>query len=233
MTPAPINALLTTLPTSDYLNLAPYLERISLASGQVLSEPNERMRSAYFPEQAVISIVSAMEDGSTTEIGMVGQEGMLGLPIVLGGQSTLSRTIVQIAGSALKLDADILKQEFERAGMLQKLLLLYTQALLTQTAQTAACNRRHSTAERFARWLLIAQDGSLTDELSITQEFIAQMLGIRRAGITVAAHTFQQMGAIRYTRGKITIVNRPRLEAAACECYAVVQREYRRLLVLG
>ena len=188
------------------------------------------MKVAYFPGRAMISLVSIMQDGSTTEIGLIGNEGIVGLPIILGGDRSPSRAIVQIRGSALKLDAKILKQEFHRGGKLQQLLLLYTQALLTQVSQSAACNRQHTTEERLARWLLSVQDCVLSNELPLTQEFISNMLGIRRSGVTVAAGILQQAGTIEYRRGVITILNQEDLEAISCECYRLVQSEFLRLL---
>jgi CRP-like cAMP-binding protein len=226
----PINQLLAALPSSEFQRLAPHLEPIFLDPGQVLCEAGDEMKVAYFPGRAMISLVSIMEDGSTTEIGLIGNEGIVGLPIILGGVRSPSRAIVQIRGSALKLDADILKQEFHRGGKLQRLLLLYTQALLTQVSQSAACNRQHTTEERLARWLLSVQDCVLSNELPLTQEFIANMLGIRRSGVTVAAGILQQAGTIEYRRGVITIRNQEDLEAISCECYRLVQSEFLRLL---
>ncbi|AFY58225.1 cAMP-binding protein [Rivularia sp. PCC 7116] len=225
-----VNQLLAALPSEDYQRLVPHLEPIDLIAGEVLCEPGEAMTEAYFPSLAMISLVSIMEDGSTTEISLIGKEGMVGLPVFLGGYSTTSRAIVQIEGSALKLNGNILKSEFDRGGELQKLLLLYTQALFTQASQNAACNRQHNIEERLARWLLTAQNCVMKDELYLTQEFISQMLGTRRSGVTVAAGTLQQAGMIRYTRGKISILNRQALNDTACECYRVIKDEYTRLL---
>ncbi|HIK29987.1 MAG TPA: Crp/Fnr family transcriptional regulator [Oscillatoriales cyanobacterium M59_W2019_021] len=225
-----INQLLAALPSSEFQQLEPYLEPIFLEAGQVLCEPKEPMNVAYFPGRAAISLVSLLEDGSTTEIGLIGNEGMVGLPIFLGGKSFPNRAIVQIRGSALKLDGEILKREFHRGGKLQQRLLLYTQALLTQVSQSAACNRQHTTEERLARWLLSVRDCVLSDELPLTQEFIANMLGIRRSGVTVAAGILQQAGTIEYRRGQITIRDREDLESISCECYRLVQSEFLRLL---
>ncbi|MBV6627653.1 MAG: Crp/Fnr family transcriptional regulator [Rivularia sp. (in: Bacteria)] len=225
-----VNQLLAALPLEDYQRLVPHLEPIDLVAGEVLCEPGETMTEAYFPTLAMISLVSIMEDGSTTEISLIGKEGMVGLPIFLGGNSTISRAIVQIEGSAFKLNGNILKNEFDRGGELQKLLLLYTQALFTQASQNAACNRQHNIEERLARWLLTAQNCVMKDELYLTQEFISQMLGTRRSGVTVAAGTLQQAGMIRYTRGKISIINRQALNDTACECYRAIKNEYTRLL---
>ncbi|PHV61539.1 Crp/Fnr family transcriptional regulator [Cyanobacterium aponinum IPPAS B-1201] len=201
-----------------------------LVSGSVLHEPYDAINYAYFPVSAMISLVSIMEDGSTTEIGLIGNEGMIGVPIFLGGEYTISRAIVQMAGSSFKLRADILKQEFDRGGIFQKILLLHTQARLTQIAQSAACNRQHKIEARLARWLLSVYDCVLKDELDLTQEFISNMLGVRRAGVTIAAHALQDAGIIRYNRGKIVILDHKKLEEASCECYRVVQNEFIRLL---
>ncbi|MEA5595527.1 Crp/Fnr family transcriptional regulator [Rivularia sp. UHCC 0363] len=225
-----VNQLLAALPPEDYQHIAPHLENIYLMAGEVLCEPGETMREVYFPNLSMISLVSIMENGSTTEISLVGREGMVGLPVFLGGSSTISRAIVQMDGTAMKLNANILRKEFDRGGELQRLLLLYTQALFTQASQNAACNRQHNIEERLARWLLTAQDCIIKDELHLTQEFISHMLGTRRSGVTVAAGTLQQAGMIRYTRGRISILNRVALKATACECYDAIKNEYNRLL---
>lgn len=225
-----INHILSALPEIEYQRLAPYLEEISLDSGQILQEPDELFEYVYFPNKAMISLVSIMTDGSTTEIGLVGNEGMVGLPVILGGQSTLSRSIVQIPGSAMKLPAIVLQQEFLHCQKLKQLLLLYTQALLTHISQSAACNRQHTIEERLARWLLSVQDCVLSNELPLTQEFISNMLGTRRSGVTVAAGKLQKKGIIRYNRGQITIIDQKALEATSCECYRLVQSEFLRLL---
>ncbi|WP_199295615.1 Crp/Fnr family transcriptional regulator [Cyanobacterium aponinum] len=224
------NQLLNNLPLSEYQRLLPHLQEVMLVSGSVLHEPYDVINYAYFPVSAMISLVSIMEDGSTTEIGLIGNEGMIGVPIFLGGEYTISRAIVQMAGSSFKLRADILKQEFDRGGVFQKILLLHTQARLTQIAQSAACNRQHKIEARLARWLLSVYDCVLKDELDLTQEFISNMLGVRRAGVTIAAHALQDAGIIRYNRGKIVILDHKKLEEASCECYRVVQNEFIRLL---
>ncbi|WPF89617.1 Crp/Fnr family transcriptional regulator [Cyanobacterium aponinum AL20118] len=224
------NQLLNNLPLSEYQRLLPHLQEVMLVSGSVLHEPYDAINYAYFPVSAMISLVSIMEDGSTTEIGLIGNEGMIGVPIFLGGEYTISRAIVQMAGSSFKLRADILKQEFDRGGIFQKILLLHTQARLTQIAQSAACNRQHKIEARLARWLLSVYDCVLKDELDLTQEFISNMLGVRRAGVTIAAHALQDAGIIRYNRGKIVILDHKKLEEASCECYRVVQNEFIRLL---
>ena len=227
---SPINQILAALPSPQYQRLARHLKQVNLTSGTILLEPHEPIKTIYFPQRAMISLVSIMMDGSTTEIGLVGNEGMIGLPAVLGGNSTTSRTIVQVSGTALEVSAEIVRQEFERGEKLYKLLLLYTQALLTQVSQSAACNRQHNIEERLARWLLSVQDCILQDELPLTQEFIANMLGTRRSGVTVAAGILQQAGIIRYSRGRIIILDQKGLEATACECYRLVQDEFVRLL---
>lgn len=226
----PLNHLLAVLPQAEYLRLAPYLREVSLTSGSILFEPGEPIATVYFPNQSMISLVQIMEDGSTIEAGIVGNDGMAGYAVYLGGQYTTSRAIVQIAGSAIALDAAILKAEFQRGSMLQKLLLLYTQAFLAQVSQTAACNRFHPIEERLARWLLQAQDFAGSGTLQLTQDFLSSMLGTRRASVTVAAQTLQQAGLIHYNRGHIQILNRESLELSACECYSIVRSEYARLL---
>ncbi|WGV27489.1 Crp/Fnr family transcriptional regulator [Halotia branconii] len=225
-----LNHLLATLPKADYLRLAPYLRQVKLSLGCILYEPGELITTVYFPNQSMISLVQIMEDGSTIEAGIVGNDGIVGYSVYLGGEYTMSRAIVQIPGSAIALDAAILKAEFERSSGLQKLLLRYTQALLAQISQTAACNRFHPTEERLARWLLQSQDFARSATLQLTQDFLSSMLGTRRASITVAARTLQQAGLINYNRGHIQILNREALESAACECYSIVRSEYDRLL---
>ena len=226
----PINQILAALPELQYQRLAPHLKQIELHSGAILSEPHEEIYQIYFPQTAMISLVSIMMDGSTTEIGLIGNEGLVGLAAILGGNSTTSRSIVQISGTALKIPTNIILEEFYRAEKLHQLVLLYTQALFTQVSQSAACNRQHNIEERLARWLLSVQDCILQNELPLTQEFIANMLGTRRSGVTVAAGILQQAGIIRYSRGKITILNQQDLETTSCECYRLVQNEFIRLL---
>lgn len=229
-TDRPLNKILAALPEEEYQHIAPHLKPIELISGQILSEPEEPIEKIYFPESAMISLVSIMMDGSTTEIGLIGNEGAIGLPAILGGKSTTSRSIVQISGLALQISADIIRQEFLRGKKLQQILLLYVQALFTQVSQSAACNRQHNIEERLARWLLSVHDCILQDELPLTQEFIANMLGTRRSGVTVAAGILQQAGMISYSRGKIKILKQEALEETACECYRLVQNEFVRLL---
>lgn len=226
----PINQILAALPVSEYRRITPHLKQINLISGEILLEPNEPIQKVYFPQTAMISLVSIMMDGSTTEIGLIGNEGVIGLPALLGGKSTTSRTIVQVSGMALEVSVDNIFQEFQRGEGLHKLILLYTQAFLTQVSQSAACNRQHNIEERLARWLLSVQDCILQDELPLTQEFIANMLGTRRSGVTVAAGILQQAGIIRYSRGRIIILDQEGLENTACECYHLIQTEFLRLL---
>jgi CRP-like cAMP-binding protein len=225
-----LNKLLCTLSDSEFHKIAPYLQEVKLQSGTVLHEAYESIKFVYFPLTAMISLVSIMENGSTTEIGLIGNEGMIGLPVFLGGEFTISRAIVQVSGKSLKMRSDILVKEFKEGGALQRILLLHTQARLTQIAQSAACNRQHKIEARLARWLLSVYDCVLEDELDLTQEFISNMLGVRRAGVTIAANNLQERGIIKYNRGKITILNHKKLEETSCECYRVVQREFIRLL---
>jgi CRP-like cAMP-binding protein len=227
---SPVNQILAALPPVEYQRIATHLKPVDLVSGEILLEPNEPIEKIYFPQRAMISLVSIMMDGSTTEIGLIGNEGMIGLSAILGGNSTISRTIVQVSGTALEVSAEVIRQEFQRGEKLHGLLLLYTQALLTQVSQSAACNRQHNIEARLARWLLSVQDCILKDELPLTQEFIANMLGTRRSGVTVAAGMLQQAGIIRYSRGKITILDQQALEETACECYHLIQNEFLRLL---
>lgn len=226
------NHLLAALPMEEYQRLQPHLEVVCLPHRQILHEINEPIDYVYFPTQALVSMVSLMEDGATIEVGVVGRDGMVGLPVCWGGGSATTQAIVQIPGSAIRMTADRLKAEFDRHGALYRLILLYTQALFTQVAQTAACNSRHTVEQRLARWLLSIEDRIESEQLLLTQEFIAQMLGIRRSGVTVAATALQQAGMIRYSRGKIAIVDRQLLQSSACECYKVVKNEFDRLIRL-
>ncbi|NDJ20542.1 helix-turn-helix domain-containing protein [Nostoc sp. B(2019)] len=226
----PVNRLLAALPPSEYERLVPHLKLVSLPLEQIIYQAGEPITHVYFPHQSVISIVTTMEDGSTVEVGIVSNEGMVGIPIILGGNTTTTTAIVQIADSAMRLDADILRSEFNRGGYLQSLLLRYVQAIYTELAQGSACNRLHTLEERLARWLLTVNDRLQLENFPLTQEFIAQMLGVRRSGVTVAASTLSRAGMISYNRGKISIVNREDLEATSCECYRVIQNEFTRLL---
>ncbi|MEO1132376.1 MAG: Crp/Fnr family transcriptional regulator [Cyanobacteria bacterium J06639_1] len=224
------NRLLALVSDATYNRLQPHFEVVSLPAGRILYEPGEAIQEMFFPCGAMISFVSTMENGSTTEIGMVGYEGMTGLPAIWGGKSSTSRAIVQVGGDAIAIDAKTIKEEFARGEDLQRILLLYMQAFLTQVSQTAACNRQHATEERLSRWLLSARDCVHRSELPLTQEFVANMLGIRRPSVTVAAGMLQQAGVIRYARGNIVILDVATLENCACECYAIVKAEYERLL---
>lgn len=226
----PKNHLLAALPDEDYQRLLPHLEEVKLPLRKILYEPGETPKAVYFPNHAMVSLVATMEDGATVEVGLVGIEGVIGLPIVLGGRATVYQAIVQLPGTGVKLDAEVFRAEFERGGYLQRLVLLYTQALLTQVSQNAVCNRLHTIDERLARWLLSVQDSLEADELPLTQEFISQMLGTRRASVTVSAGNLQEQGVISYSRGKITILNRERLREKSCECYNVIRSEFDRLL---
>lgn len=224
------NHLLNALPTSDFERLAPHLELIPLRLGDVLYEPGVRLRHVYFPTTSIVSLLYVMEDGASAEIAVVGNEGILGISLFMGGETTPSRAVVQSAGHGYRLKAQLLKDEFGRFGPLMHLLLRYTQALITQMAQTAVCNRHHSVDQQLCRWLLLSLDRLSSNELSMTQELIANMLGVRREGVTEAAGKLQDAGLIRYRRGKITVLDRPALEARACECYQVVRVEFDRLL---
>ena len=224
------NHLLDALPGSDYERVASHLELVPLRLGDVLYESGVKLRHVYFPTTAIISLLYVMEDGASAEIAVVGNEGILGISLFMGGNTTPSRAIVQSAGHAFRLKAELLKDELERHGPTMHLLLRYTQALITQMAQTAVCNRHHSVDQQLCRWLLLSLDRLASNELSMTQELIANMLGVRREGVTEAAGKLQDAGLIRYQRGRITVLDRPALEARSCECYQVVKREFDRLL---
>ncbi|MBW4562458.1 MAG: Crp/Fnr family transcriptional regulator [Mojavia pulchra JT2-VF2] len=224
------NQILAALSASEYQRLVPHLERVHLELKQVLYEAGEPITHVYFPHQAIASLVCNQEDGSTVEAGVVSNDGMVGLPVIWGGNSTTTTAFVQIADSGMRMKAEQLKTEFNRGGELQSLLLRYTQALFTQVTQTAACNRVHSIEERLARWLLITSDHVQSDAFPLTQEFLAHMLGCRRSGVTVAAGTLSRSGIISYKRGNITILNREDLVDTSCECYSIIKNEYARLL---
>ena len=224
------NHLLAALSESAYARLLPHLEAVPIALGQVLYESGVQMRHVYFPTTAIVSLLYVMEDGASAEIAIVGNEGIVGVSLFMGGESTPSRGVVQSGGHAYRLPGRLLKEEFNLSGELHYLLLRYTQALLTQMAQTAVCNRHHSLDQQFCRWLLLSLDRLPANELIMTQELIANMLGVRREGVTEAAGKVQKAGLIRYHRGRITVLDRPGLEARACECYAVVKKEFDRLL---
>ncbi len=224
------NHLLDALPADVYSRLAPHLELQQLKLGDVMYEPGRAMRHVYFPTTAIVSMLYVMEDGASAEIAIVGNEGILGISMFMGGESTPSRAVVQSAGFGYRIRAQLLKSEFERYGPLMHLLLRYTQALITQMAQTAVCNRHHSVDQQLCRWLLLSLDRLASNELTMTQELIANMLGVRREGVTEAARKLQSAGLVEYRRGKITVLDRPRLQARSCECYEVVKREFDRLL---
>jgi CRP-like cAMP-binding protein len=224
------NHLLDALPDSDYERLAPHLELFPLKLGDVLYEPGAQMSYVYFPTTAIVSLLYVMENGASAEIAIVGNEGILGISLFMGGESTPSRAVVQSAGHAYRLSARLLKHEFARFGPLVHVLLRYTQALITQMAQTAVCNRHHTVDQQLCRWLLLSLDRLASRELRMTQELIANMLGVRREGVTEAAGHLQEAGLIQYRRGKITVLDRKGLEARSCECYQVVKTEFDRLL---
>jgi CRP-like cAMP-binding protein len=226
------NQLLAALPADEFQRLFPHLEPVFLRFGQILYKPDEWIKSAYFPECAVISLVSQLSDNTTTEIGLVGNEGTIGLPIILGGNRSASEAIVQTEGSALKLDAQILRNEFSRGETLQKQLLLYTQAYLGQLSQILVCQTHHKIEQRLARWLLSMSDRTHSHELTLTQTSISRMLGVRRASVTEAAKILQKAGLIRYRRGHVQLQDRTQLEARACECYRLITLEFDRLFGL-
>jgi CRP-like cAMP-binding protein len=224
------NHLLNALPAEDYKRIAAHLELVPLKLGEILYEPGIKLRYVYFPTTAIVSLLYVMEDGASAEIAIVGNEGILGISLFMGGETTPSRAVVQSAGYGYRLRAQLLKDEFGRFGPFLRLLLRYTQALITQMAQTAVCNRHHSVDQQLCRWLLLSLDRLASRELSMTQELIANMLGVRREGVTEAAGKLQDAGLIHYRRGRITVLDRPRLEARSCECYQVVKTEFDRLL---
>lgn len=230
-TPGPEgNHLLHALPTQDRERLSPYLESTNLALGAVLCEPSQPMRYAYFPVDCIISMLYEMENGESAEMAIIGNEGLAGVALFLGGQSMMNRTVVQSPGNAYRIPETVLKDEFARHTDLHDLLLRYTQALLAQVSQTAVCNRHHSVVEQLCRWLLLSIDRMPGDDLTMTQQLIADMLGVRRAGVTEAAGKLQQLGVISYHRGNISVLDRERLEELCCECYAVVKKETDRLM---
>jgi CRP-like cAMP-binding protein len=224
------NHLLSVLPEAEWKRIEPHLVPVDMPLGEVVYESGDRLDHVYFPITAIISLLYVMEDGASAEIAIVGNEGLVGIALFMGGETTPSRAVVQSAGHAYRLDARVLKEEFHRAGPVQRLLLRYTQALITQMAQTAVCNRHHSIDQQLCRWLLLSIDRLPSNQLKMTQELIANMLGVRREGVTEAASKLQQAGLIRYKRGHITVLNRVGLGQRACECYAVVKRECDRLL---
>src|SRR4051812_1570119 len=224
------NHLLAALPTAEYDRLAPHLELVPLPLGEVLYEPGGQLHHAYFPTTAIVSLHYVAESGASAEIAGVGNEGVVGISLFMGGDTTPSSAVVQTAGHAYRLERRLLKQEFDRAGVMQRLLLRYTQALITQMSQTAVCNRHHAVEQQLCRLLLVTLDRNPSGGLVMTQELIANMLGVRREGITEVAGRLQHAGFIRYRRGHIAVLDRSGLETRACECYAVVKKELSRLL---
>lgn len=226
----PINRLLAALPREDYQRLCLDLEPVELPQHKILYHAGENYNYAYFPSHSIVSTVAIMEDGSTTEIGVIGNEGMVGLPIVLDTSYTNSTAIVQVGNGGYRIPAEKLQNEIDRQGALKRLLMRYIQARIIQLGQTAACNRHHNLEQRFARWLLTVRDNIQKDEFQLTQEFISQMLGVRRTGVTEVANKFQKAGIIHYKRGLINIDSPEKLEARTCECYWLIAKEFSRLL---
>jgi CRP-like cAMP-binding protein len=224
------NHLLDALPAEVRDRVFPHLEPLQLPLGKVLYESGGALRYVYFPTDSIVSLLYVMESGASAEISVVGNEGLIGIALFMGGESTPSRAIVQSAGHAFRLKGQLLKDEFNRHGEMQLLLLRYTQSLITQMAQTAVCNRHHSIDQQLCRWLLLSLDRLPSNRLTMTQELIANMLGVRREGVTDAAGKLQKAGVIEYNRGHITVLDRPKLEKMSCECYAVVKKETDRLL---
>jgi CRP-like cAMP-binding protein len=225
-----VNHLLEMLPAEVFKRICPALVYLPFALGDVLYEPGECMEYVYFPINAVVSLIYTMENGDTAEVGLVGNEGVVGVALFMGGVTTTNVAVVQVAGGALRMEAQALLEEFQRGGPFQLALLRYTQALLTQISQTAVCNRLHPIEQRLCRWLLMTRNRLSSDEILITHESLAHMLGVRREGVTLAATHLQEAGVIHCRRGHLTILDRQGLEAAACECYGVVKNEFDRLL---
>lgn len=224
------NHLFSSIPAIEWARLLPHIEETDLPLGKVLYEPNFKMSHVYFPSSAIVSLLYELEDGSSAEIAIVGNEGIVGIAIFMGGESTSSRAVVQSAGGGYRIKSSIFLEEFNRAGPVMHLLLRYTQALITQMTQTAVCNRHHTLDQQFCRWLLLSLDRLPSNELVMTQELISNMLGVRREGVTEAALKVQKAGLIKYARGHISILDREGLEKRTCECYQVVKLEYDRLL---
>jgi CRP-like cAMP-binding protein len=225
------NHLLAAMPESAWLSWRPMLEAVDMPLGQVLYESGVTMQHVYFPTTSIVSMLYVTQSGASAELAVVGNEGIVGISLFMGGGSTPSRAVVQSAGKGYRLDARVMKIEFDKAGPVLHLLLRYTQALITQMTQTAVCNRHHSLDQQLCRWLLLSMDRLQGSELVMTQELIANMLGVRREGVTEGALKLQKLGLISYARGRITVLNRLGLEKRSCECYAVVQKEYDRLLL--
>jgi len=225
------NRLLAALPRNEYESLLPSLQPVSFSLGQVVYEFGGQLDYVFFPATSIVSLLYTMENGSSAEMGLTGNDGVVGIALFMGGGTMPNRAVVQSAGAAIRLKAKVLQDEFARGGKFQHLLLRYTQALITQISQTAVCNRLHSLEQQLCRWLLLSHDRLKTDELIMTQELIADMLGVRREGVTVAAGHLQDAGAISYVRGRIQILDRQKLEETVCECYQVVKDEFNRLLI--
>jgi len=223
------NHLLAALPQAEFERIGPHLELVPMPLGEALYESGGRLQHVYFPTTSIVSLLYVMEDGASAEIAVVGNEGILGISLFMGGETTPSRAVVQSAGQGYRVKGAFVKSEFKRSLALQHVLLRYTQALITQMTQTAVCNRHHSVDQQLCRWLLLSLDRLPSNELIMTQELIGNMLGVRREGVTEAAGKLQRAGMIRYSRGRITVLDRSALEARACECYAVVKKETDRL----
>ncbi|WP_080426058.1 Crp/Fnr family transcriptional regulator [Burkholderia ubonensis] len=230
MNTQPENHLLASLPASEFDALAPHLQLVQLRFGQLLSDAGETVKKVYFPTSAIISMIFLMADGATAEVAAVGNEGVIGVPVLTGGYTMPTRIEVRNSGYAYAMNAQLFKREFDRHGFVHRLMLYYIQALLTQVAQNSLCNRRHHIVRQVSSWLLLTQDRLKTDELAVTQQLIATMLGVRREGVTDATGKLQDAGLISQRRGKITILDRSGLEGYACECYGIVKREFERLL---
>ena len=224
------NHLLAALSPAERERIYPHLDLVPMPLGKVLYESGDTLRHVYFPTDSIVSLLYVLEDGASAEISVVGNEGLIGIALFMGGETTPSRALVQSAGNAYRLIGQRLKDEFHRNGPLQLLLLRYTQALITQMAQTAVCNRHHSVDQQLCRWLLLSLDRLSSNQLTMTQKLIADILGVRREGVTKAAGKLDKFGVIRYARGHITVLDRPKLEQLCCECYAVVRKETDRLL---
>lgn len=224
------NRILAALPSAEYQHLLPHLKHIDLPQGEILYNPGDRIEYVYFPNSGIISLVTLLKDGASVEVGVVGREGMCGISIVLGDDRAPSQAIVQIGDGAIRLKANILREELKRGGQLRNLLQRFILVCLQRTSQTAACNRNHHVGERLAFWLLTCHDSMGHNRLKLTQDFIGEMLGTRRAGVSEAAMTLQSLGLIKYSRGDINILDRPGLEEFSCECYRVVRQEFDRLL---
>jgi CRP-like cAMP-binding protein len=224
------NALLAALPAAEFERLAAHLEPVALPLGEMLYEPGTQLQHAYFPVSAIVSLHYVMESGASASVAGVGREGMVGVSLYMGGETTPSSAVLQTAGDAYRLERRVLKQEFDRSGPTQRLLLRYTQALMTQMSQTAVCNRHHSVEQQLCRWLLVTLDRLPSDKIVMTQEMVAGMLGVRRESIAEAAGKLQQAGVVHSRRGHLAVLERAGLEARVCECYGVVKGEFARLL---